>query len=276
MLHNKFSETISNEIVENVKVISKNVPKHNKPINSEQFGHYLAGLIDGDGEFSSAKQLVIVFSNPNAFLAYFIKGKVGYGNVKKVKNKNAYLFVISDKKGMLEVLNLINNKLRTENKFNQVINNVLSHEPYIDIRDTFMFNMNLTNDLNNHWLAGFSDADASFQLKVLESENRNKVEIRLNYQIDQKKKELLTLVKNYFGGNIYYRKSQDTYYFGSTSFGSAKNVINYFDKFNLQSRKHISYLGWRKTYLLIQNKEHQTEKGISKIIKMKADRKSVV
>lgn len=164
MLHNKFSETISNEIVENVKVISNHVPKHNKPLNSEQFGHYLAGFIDGDGHFSSAKQLVIVFSKSYAFLAYFIKGKVGYGNVKKVKIENVYLFVISDKKGMLEVLNLINNKLRTENKFNQVINNVLSHEPYLDIRETFMFNMNLKNDLNNHWLAGFSEADAGFHI----------------------------------------------------------------------------------------------------------------
>jgi hypothetical protein len=32
-------------------------------------------------------------------------------------------------------------------------------------------------------------------------------------------------IKNYLGGNIGYRKSQDTYYYGSTSFGSAKNVI---------------------------------------------------
>lgn len=69
--------------------------------------------------------------------------------------------------------------------------------------------------------------------------------------------------------NIGYRKSQDTYYYGSTSFGSAKNVINYFDKFNLQSKKHISYLRWRKIYRLIQNREHLTEKGINKIIKIK-------
>jgi hypothetical protein len=64
----------------------------------------------------------------------------------------------------------------------------------------------------------------------------------LNYQIDQKKKDILIKIKNFIGGNIGYRKTQDTYYYGSTSFASAKNVINYFDKFNLQSRKHVSYL----------------------------------
>jgi Cytochrome C and Quinol oxidase polypeptide I/LAGLIDADG endonuclease/LAGLIDADG-like domain len=267
------SETLRNGIVvnsENVKYISDHVPKHLKPINNEQLGHYLAGLIDGDGHFSNAQQLVIVFSSPDAFLAYYLKKRLGFGNVKKIDNKNAYLLIISNKKGILKILNLINGKLRTKNKFDQVGKNILSHKNYTEIKENINFTLNLTNDLNNHWLAGFSDADASFQIKIINRTNRNNAEIRLNYQIDQKKNDILILIKNYIGGNIGYRKSQDTYYYESTSFGSAKNVINYFDKFNLQSRKHISYLRWRKVYRLIQNKEHLTEAGINKIIKLKS------
>jgi hypothetical protein len=79
----------------------------------------------------------------------------------------------------------------------------------------------------------------------------------------------LKLIKDFFGGNIGYRKSQDTYYYGSTSFGSAKKVINYFDHYHLQSTKHINYLKWRKAYLLIQDKKHLTGSGINKIIKLK-------
>ena len=56
----------------------------------------------------------------------------------------------------------------------------------------------------------------------------------------------MLLIKEIFGGNIGYRESQDTYYYGSTSFGSAKNVIRYFDNFHLQSRKYDNYLKWRK------------------------------
>jgi LAGLIDADG endonuclease len=73
-------------------------------------------------------------------------------------------------------------------------------------------------------------------------EQRKKEEIRLNFQIDQKKDVLLLIIKNFLGGNIGYRKSQGTYYYGSTSFGSAKNVVNYFDYFHLLSSKHINYL----------------------------------
>lgn len=166
---------------------------------------------------------------------------------------------------MEKVINLINGKIRTENKFNQITNNILSHPKFCG--KTISLKLNLDIDLKNHWLAGFSDADGSFQIKIL---HRNKkVEIRLNFQIDQKKDVLLLLIKNFLGGNIGYRKSQDTYYFGSTSFGSAKNCINYFDYFHLLSCKHINYLKWRKAYIIIQNKDHLNKDGIEKIIKLK-------
>lgn len=77
------------------------------------------------------------------------------------------------------------------------------------------------------------------------------------------------MIKDVFGGNIGYRESQNTYYYGSTSFGSAKKVINYFDTFHLQSSKHINFLKWRKAYIIIQNKDHLMETGIEKIKKLK-------
>ena len=263
------SETLRNETLinsEHVKNISIHVPKHIKPLNDEQLGHYLAGLIDGDGHFSKIKQLIIVFSSSDVFLAYYVKEKLGYGSVKKVKDKNAYILVISNKKGILHVINLINGKLRTLNKFNQVINNVFT-DGYSE--NNIDFSINSNNDYNNHWLAGFADADASFQIKIIKRSIRPKPEIRLNFQIDQKNSSILESIKSCLGGNVGYRKENDTYYYGSTSFGSAKNVINYFDKFHLQSRKHISYLRWRKAYILVQDGQHLNEEGLVKIENIK-------
>ena len=268
---NRTSETLRDGIVvnsENLKNISDHVAKHSKPISDHQLGHYLAGLIDGDGHFSSAQQLIIVFNSNDGFLAYYIKDKLGFGQVKKVKNKNAYLFIVSNKQGLLRIINLINNKLRTEHIFNQLINNILKNKNYIEIKN-IPFSLNLTDNFNNYWLAGFSDADASFQIKFIKRIESKHAEVRLNYQIEQKKKDILILIKDYIGGNIGYRKSQDTYYYGSTSFASAKKLINYFDEFNLQSRKHINFLRFRKIYRLIQNREHFTEKGLAKILKLK-------
>lgn len=240
---NRTSETIRDEIVvnkENIKSISNHVPKHVKPLNDEQLGHYLAGLIDGDGHFSKIQQLIIVFSYVDASLAYYLKNRLGYGNVKKVNNKNASLLIISKKEGILSIIKLINGKLRTKHRYNQLVINVLTSNKYKDLKIDFTINTN--EDFNNHWLAGFSDADASFQIKIVKRNTKIRPEVRLNFQIDQKNVFLLNTIKNYIGGNIGYRESQDTYYYGSTSFGSAKKVINYFDKYHLQSKKYISYL----------------------------------
>lgn len=264
------SETLRNEIVfktENIHCISLHNSRHLRPLSDNQFGHYLAGLIDGDGHFSSKQQLIIVFSSADVALAYYIKERLGFGNVRKVKDKNAYLLIISKKEGLLKVINLINCKLRTLNKYNQVINNILNHSLYN--KENIELKFNQTNDFNNHWLAGFSDADASFQIKVVSRVNRSKPEIRLNFQIDQKNNAILLLIKDFFGGNIGYRLCQDTYYYGSTSFGSARKVVNYFDEYHLQSSKHLNYLKWRKAYLLIQNKEHLNDQGFKQIIKLK-------
>jgi hypothetical protein len=266
------SETLRNEtveITENIKLISNHDPNHLKPVNEDQFGHYLAGLIDGEGHFSSQQQLIIVFHSLDASLAYYIKKQLECGSIKKVKDKNAFILVISSKKGLEKVIKLINGKIRTENKFNQINNNILNHKKFTKFSLNTNFKLNLNKDFKNHWLAGFTDADGSFQIKIIT--RSNKVEVRLNFQIDQKKDDILLLIKDFFGGNISYRKNQDTYYYGSTSFGSAKNVINYFDYFHLLSSKHINYLKWRKAYLIIQNRnrDHLTKEGLAKIIKLK-------
>jgi hypothetical protein len=60
--------------------------------------------------------------------------------------------------------------------------------------------------------------------------------------LDPKTKFILNQIKEEFGGYLGYRKTQDTYYFGTTSFSSAKKVINYFDHHHLLSSKHVNYL----------------------------------
>jgi len=79
----------------------------------------------------------------------------------------------------------------------------------------------------------------------------------------------LDQIKEEFSGYLGYRKTQDTFYFGTTSFSSAEKVINYFDHYHLLSSKYVNYLKWRKVYRMIQNREHLTKKGIEKILKIK-------
>ena len=234
------SETIRGEIVENVKPISDHVPTHQRPLDGTSFGHYLAGLIDGDGHFSTQQQLEIAFHIADVPLAYYLKSRLGFGNVYNRKDALAVRFIISKRAGIEKVLLLINGKMRNKKRYDQVINNVLAHKKYAYLLETLSFTQNVSRDLRNHWLAGFSDADANFQVvTVLPPGCR---QIRLQFEVSQKTEYLLALIKGHLGGSIGHRMPDDTYYYGSSSFGSARNVINYFDHFHLLSSKHLNYL----------------------------------
>ncbi len=259
---------------EKVNIVSDHIPIHKKPVSDDEFGSYLAGLIEGDGYINKKViSITIVFHQLDAPLAYFIKKRIGYGVVDKIKNKNALLYR-ANLEGSIVIAKLINGKLRTAKIDNfycllELINKRISTPIILKEKDT--------SDLTkSYWLAGYTDSDASFQVKTLNRKDRKLgYEIRLNYQLDQKNRFILDQIKEVFGGSIGHRKSQDTYYYASVSFGSAKKFINYFDHFNLLSSKHINYLKWRNVYRLVQEKKHLTKNGIDQILKIKSSMNSL-
>jgi len=261
------SETLRNETVitrKKIKPISDYVPTHVRPIANNVFGHYLAGLIDGDGCFTTKQELVIEFHSLDVHLAYFIKKQIGFGSVKKIKNKDVFILVISSKKGLEKVIDLINGKIRTKDKFNEIYNNILKHHSYAEYKKQVDFKLNLSDNLKNHWLAGFSDTNASFEIII--SDNS----IRLIWKTSQKKDDsVLLLIKNLFGGYIEYREIQNTYCIKCIKTESVINITDYFDNFHLLSRRHINYLKWRKSYWIIQYKNYYVEYGQKRLIKLK-------
>ena len=97
----KSIESISKQSLnsENIKLISEYIPTHKKPLTDEEFGHYLAGLIDSDGHIGIHK-IVITFNILDISLAYYIKGRIGYGRITKVKNKNAVMLYLSTREAV--------------------------------------------------------------------------------------------------------------------------------------------------------------------------------
>ena len=243
-----------------LETISDHICTHVRPNTEEQFGYYLAGLIEGDGYFGDHR-FEIAFHDNNTFVAYFIKKKIGYGTVLKLKNQRSVKYVLRHSKGLVKVLNLVNGKFLFKNKINQLFKHQWDKNFNITILPPTNFDL-----LSNYWLAGFADADGYFVINLLNSHTHNsKVSVQLEFKIKQKNIELLELIKQTFGGLIYYFKSEELFYYNSISFKSAKSLINYFDKFQLVSSKWIYYLKWRKIYRIIHRKEHLTIEGINKI-----------
>ena len=69
------SETLRNETV---KKISENKPKHLKPRNEEELGHYIGGLIDGDGHFSSKEEILIALNIKRCIFSILYKKRIKF------------------------------------------------------------------------------------------------------------------------------------------------------------------------------------------------------
>lgn len=138
------------EIVESVYSISDHVPTHQKPPTEEDFGQYLAGLIDGGGHISTAQQVVISFHSDDAPLAYYVKGRLGFGSVRKVKNKRALVLVVASHLGVERITRLVNGKLRGQHRFDQVVNRILNHTKFAALKREAPFTARIDDDLENY------------------------------------------------------------------------------------------------------------------------------
>lgn len=248
------------KVYNELETISDHIFTHVKPNSKEKLGYYFAGLIEGNGYFGE-HWLEIAFHENDTFLAYFIKKEIGYGSVLKLKDKRSVRYVLKHSEGLKKVLSLVNGKFLFIEKINQLFKYQWDKKFNLSILPPTKFDL-----LSNYWVAGFTDADGSFVINLANSQTHNSnISVRLEFKIKQKNVELLELIKQTFGGHIYYLKSEELFYYNSISFESAKLVINYFDNFQLISSKWVNYLKWRNTYRIIQRKEHLTIKGFNKI-----------
>jgi hypothetical protein len=181
----------------NLLPISEHVPNKN-PLTDNEFGYFLAGLIEGDGWFGY-KQLHIIFAEEDTSLAYYIKKRVGYGNVYKIKNKKAVRYICKKKTGLLIILSLINGKLLSNSKYDQLI----KHN-YNEHFNLFILPPLKKLSLDNYWLAGFTQADGCFHISVIKSKTHNTgYSVRLEYSIKQNDKLPLELLyKELQKGNL--------------------------------------------------------------------------
>ena len=160
--------------------ISEHVPKHNSNLTDQEFGYFLAGLIEGDGWFG-LNELHIIFSERDISLAYLIKKRIGYGNVYKIKDKNAVRYICKNKTGLSIILSLINGKFVSRFKYEQLI----KHNYNKNFNFEILPPSNVIS-LDNYWLAGFTQADGCFYISIVKSKtHKTGFSVRLEFSIKQ-------------------------------------------------------------------------------------------
>lgn len=245
----------------NLPTISEHVPKHKSDFTDNEFGHFLAGLIEGDGWFGK-KEFHILFSEDDTSLAYLIKKRIGYGNIYKIKDKKAVRYICKNKKGLSIILSLINGKLISHYKYEQLINHKYSEDFNIKIIPPLK-----KLNLDNYWLSGFTQADGCFHISVVKSKtHKTGYSVKLEYSLKQNDYLPLKLLYDHLKKGNLSQYSTGIWCYKSLGYSTASDLINYFDKFHLFGGKYVNYLKFRKVYIMITEGKHLDKKGIEKII----------
>ena len=142
----------------------------------EEFGFYLAGLIEGDGSIglpsigqTSLNRVLnpkIVFTSHINNLEMYLYIHNQLGNIGRFQETgNILRFIVSDIEGIKLIINLIHGKLRTPKniRLNQLIE-FLNNKYNLKIKES---SLNRSDLYSNSWLTGFIEADGHFGVKTV-------------------------------------------------------------------------------------------------------------
>ena len=191
------------------------------------FCQWLAGLIDGDGCFLVSKKgytsLEITVGIEDLRLLRFIQNKLG-GSIKMRSGAKAYRYRLTNKKGMIILVNCVNGYIQHSTRIQQ-LHRVCQH-----LNLPVMTPVTLTS--NSAWFAGFFDADGTigYYIKNLRPE--------LSVRVTNKNIKDVEPFKNIMGGYIYFDSSQNGYY--QWSIQSKEDVLRLSKYFSQYCRSHKS------------------------------------
>lgn len=243
----------------NLPIISKHVPKLKKKLNDDEFGDFLAGLIEANGWFGK-KEFHLIFNKNDISLAYLIRTWIGYGKVSKIQGKKAVRYLCKKEEGLSIILNLINGKLVSNSKYDQLIKYNYSEDFKIDISPP----LNKLS-LNNYWLAGFTQSNGTFNILKSKMDKKG-YSIDLEYSLNHNDYLPLKLLSDELKWGDIFQDNSEIWWYKSTDLEVAAFLIDYFDTYTLFTGKRVNYLKFRKVYIMITEGQHLDIKGIRKII----------
>jgi len=262
---------------------------NSKYLNKSLFSYYFTGLIEGDGTIITPKTLrspkgklnypsiQIVFHLKDLPLALIIQKELGVGSLSRKKGVDAYILTVNSYEGILLVISLINGNMRTPKIYS--LNALIDFLNKTKGTSIEKYSVAIEPLDSNPWLSGFIEADASFQVRTTLSGKYPKLECKLEIsqrRIDHKGydnidflsyiSELLeTEVKK-----IRSDKPKPEYRVRTTNLKGNINAKNYLLKYPLFGTKHLDSLDWMVIVDMFDRKEHNTNEGKEKIVKIKS------
>jgi hypothetical protein len=256
-----------------------------------KFSSYLTGLIEGDGtivvpktERSSKGKLnypsiQILFHLKDLPLALLIQKKLGFGSLIRKKGLNAYTLYINDKKGILNLVKLLNGNMKTPK--------IYSFYRLIDWLNNKYLNLNLiklplNNDSlnNNAWLTGIIESDGHFSIRSTMTSKYPKIECK--FELSQRQKDHLGHSNELFLVNIAnllkvtIKNTRENsvhpqYRLRTTSLESNLILVNYLNEYPLFGSKYLDYKNWKEILKIFNPRFKYSKENIDKVLTLKKE-----
>lgn len=285
-LYLNMTRAIDEKVLEQIR---NNIKVNESKINKEEFGHYLAGLFEGDGHLSlpflgqtTLQRILnprIVFtSHVNnielyVYIQYMLNGK---GRFQIVSN-NTIRYIIGDIEGIKLFVNVVHGKLKSSKNesFNKLID-------FINQKYNLVIpfsNLDKSDFSNNSWFSGFTDADGHFGVKIVEAKPKSDTRkrsisnsISIKFRLDQRYLEgvnymLMESLSKFLlcKLSIYKTNKGEMLSLSVSAIEKIGFIIEYFNKYPLLGIKGKDFKDWDIVYNMMLSKEHLTDEGRLKI-----------
>lgn len=240
-------------------------------LKDDLFKLWFIGFVEGDGSFIINKDGYLEFritqSSNDTQVLFMIKKTLGFGVVRVQDSINkTHCFRVRDKENILKLISIFNGYIFLSSREEQfkLWLDAFNHKYKENI---LYLNGEYKPNLNDSWLAGFTDAEGCFTCSISENKSKTANLVRLRYILSQKgNSENMDYLANIVGGKKHYIKSYDGYNI-TVSTTKLLPIIKYFNIYSLKTKKYITYFNWVKIHKLIISKEHNNDKGLALIVK---------
>lgn len=241
------------------------------------FLQWLIGFSEGEGSFCLAKRgdlsFVITQSTSDINVLNYIKNNLSFGKVIVQSSKNkTHRYIVQDMNNIDLICKLFNGNMVFPTRkarfisflsfFNEkLLKKNLETIPIIDNC--------VSPSLNDAWLAGITDGEGCFTTSILSTSYAYRIRYILTQKWDVNKPILLDIL-NLYGrdkniGSVVPHSVTNVWELRINGVKNCKLLLSYFDKYNLQSKKKISYFKWKQLLNRLENSEHLNDNNRLKL-----------
>jgi hypothetical protein len=244
--------------------------------NNYNFISYLTGIIEGDGSIIVPKtersskgklnypSIQIVFHLKDLPLALLIQKNLGYGSLIRKKGVNVYILYINDKKGILNLVKLLNGNMKTPkiNSLYKLIDWLNNKNPNLKITK---LPFNTDSLINSAWLSGIIESDGHFSVRTTMKGKYPKIECKFELSLANIAGFLKVSLKN-----TRENTTHPQYRLRTMSLETNLLLINYLNEYPLFGSKFLDYNDWKEILNLFNPRFKYSQDNIDKVLDLKS------